>query len=563
MATKYESYFNQIKTSAEKIKTANDYKNVSKAFGHWFLETNLNLSEQEIGECLIDGSYDNGVDAIIYNESSEELTILQFKFPSSATGIIACIGQDSIMKTIRGFEILVGRKKSKAAANKQFLDFKKLLKDKQIFKFNIRIVSFNKGMGDNAAILEEFKESFVSDTGSDFNYEDVNVAAISNIFERQNRTTSIKVSLKYTLLQPAYSIDNENINSYIGVINAKKLVSAIRDKMSIIFDENIRLYENDSKINISIRQTASSSDSNMFYFYNNGVVFICDSAEISPNTLTVRLNGASIVNGCQTVNVLADLEREDKLNGDVCLLIRIIQISSYDQRSMITEYLNSQTPIKDSYFISNHTVVRELQKALQPNGYFLERQINEKLYKTTHGETISDDLKVIQLEKAIQYYTGYWLDKFVALAKRGKGSLFDKDRIEEILQDITAEKIIESYELYQKISRVLTMYRKFTRNETNTDFSIFLGVDLDLLKRDAPSYLFVNSGDILILNTVKKLKSIDVNKTSDDELIKQAIIICRDVIRAYSNDGSSEPISYITKNMPVFSAVSNHLGLNE
>lgn len=47
----------------------------------------------------------------------------------------------------------------------------------------------------------------------------------------------------------------------------------------------------------------------------------------------------------------------------------------------ITQYLNSQTPIKDSYFVANHSIVRELQNKLFDKKYYLERQINEATYK--------------------------------------------------------------------------------------------------------------------------------------------------------------------------------------
>lgn len=51
-----------------------------------------------------------------------------------------------------------------------------------------------------------------------------------------------------------------------------------------------------------------------------------------------------------------------KLNDTVYILVRVISIADYSERMRITEFLNSQTPIRDSYFIANHTVIRDLQK---------------------------------------------------------------------------------------------------------------------------------------------------------------------------------------------------------
>ncbi|MCU5081623.1 AIPR family protein, partial [Bacillus cereus] len=348
-------------------------------------------------------------------------------------------------------------------------------------------------------------------------------------------------------------------NSYIGVINGEKLIEAIKEKLIIIFDENIRLFEADSKVNNGIKRTASTDEANMFYFYNNGIVFICDEANISPTSLTIKLKGASIVNGCQTVNSLANLHKEDKLKPEVDILVRIIKISDYDQRAKITEFLNSQTPIKDSYFISNHTIVRDLQQSLINEGYYLERQINESNYKKEYGQPISNDLKVIKLDDAIQYYTAYWIDKFAHVAKSGKGALFNKDRIEDILKNINSSKVKESYEMYQEVSKVVTMYRKMRRNNGNTEFANFLNVDNEFIQRSLEEYLFVNTGDILILNTTKKLKSkytelgIEFNT---EKLIRDSLNICREVIK---ESASSLTPATSTKTASVFNVATGKI----
>lgn len=85
----------------------------------------------------------------------------------------------------------------------------------------------------------------------------------------------------------------------------------------------------------------------------------------------------------------------------------------------ITEYLNSQTPIRDSYFIANHPIVRDLQQKLLQRGYFLERQINESEYMVERGIGVKGQM-TMQLENTIQYYVGYWVNKNASLAKRGK-----------------------------------------------------------------------------------------------------------------------------------------------
>jgi hypothetical protein len=516
------------------------------------------MNDQEIGEAIIDGDGDNGIDAIIHNEELNELTVLQFKFPQSNKYLNKEIDKEAILKAREGFEILIGATEDKRS-NKDFLTQKEYLKDKEIYSFKLMFVSFNKGIIDNKPTIENFINRFAEEYGGNIIYEDFDKNKISNLYEKINRKNSIEVNLKYKLMQTAYNVDD--IDSYIGVINGKSLVDSIKDKLLVIFDENIRLYEQNSKVNDGIKITASSSDANMFYFYNNGIVFICDDANISPNSLSIRIKGASIVNGCQTANTLAKLEELGRLNEDVDLLVRIIKISDYDQRTKITEYLNSQTPIKDSYFISNHTIVRELQTSLIKDGFYLERQIDETSYKKAYGETIDGTLKVIKLEVTIQYFTGYWIDKYAALAKSAKGSLFTPERREDILSLVASNKVVEAYEMYQSISEILTKYRKMRRTPINTEFADFLGVTNDDLREQSSEYLFVNTGDLLILNTTKNLKNKykELGRPYDtNTLIKDAILICKKVIEDNKMSLDNTPAS-ITKNNKVFSLVTSEI----
>ncbi|TBW88017.1 hypothetical protein EQ808_16760, partial [Staphylococcus hominis] len=127
--------------------------------------------------------------------------------------------------------------------------------------------------------------------------------------QRQN---TLSLALIYTSLQQAYTV--KDIESYIGLINRKDLINSIKDKIGVIYDENIRLLEKKSKVNDNIKKTASSDSSDMFYFYNNGITFICDNIQNSPNSRSAKLDGASIVNGCQTVTSLFETYQEGKLN---------------------------------------------------------------------------------------------------------------------------------------------------------------------------------------------------------------------------------------------------------
>lgn len=196
-------------------------------------------------------------------------------------------------------------------ASENFINLKDNLRNSEIYKFKINFVSFNQGIVDNEEILINFINKIQRETGIDISYDTYDVHKISNIYEKMQRKNSVSINLTYTTLQQAYTV--KDIESYVGLINSNDLIESIKEKIGVIFDENIRLAEKKSKVNDNIKRTASNDSSEMFYFYNNGITFICDNIENSPNSRSAKLEGASIVNGCQTVTSLYDIYNEGKL----------------------------------------------------------------------------------------------------------------------------------------------------------------------------------------------------------------------------------------------------------
>lgn len=556
--TKYELCYNRIKKQLEEIKNRNEYQNDSVAFIHWYLSQYYKFSEQDISEAIIDGSDDVGIDAILLDESNNSLTVMQFKFPNKENNINVEIDQASVLKVWNGFINLISNDITYTGKNSRFDEFKNQIKDAFITHFRICFVSYNKGVIANRKTIDNYSESFRKDTGSEIEIIYHDKSAIYNIFEKQNRNNNVEIELKYKQMQSAYNVITRKIDSHVGFVNGIDLVKAIEEKISTIFDENIRLYEFTSNVNNGINRTATSTDqSDMFYFYNNGVVFICDQVTNSPASSVIRLQGASVVNGCQTLNVLYNAYKKDKLNAQVCLLVRIIVINDYDERMRITEYLNSQTPIRDSYFIANHPSIRELQKQLLEKGYFLERQVNEYQFRISCGEKIEEKI-ILQLERIMQYYVGYWDNKSSSIAKREKNALFDKNKIEELLRDISAEKIIEAVNVYDKISAVLTMYRKMRRNKSKNEFAEYMKIPENIMYNHLDEFRYLNTGDIILLNAFKNLKYKyrELNILRDEEcVICEVIMLVREVML----DQEDNNISLLTKNASVFSKVQSKI----
>lgn len=570
MITKYESYHAKLEKDFESIIKEQDFSGTgkkSKAFGFWFLKNYTHLSEQDISENLIDGDDDHGIDAYLYSDQSQDektLELFQFKFPE-IQNVQREITQDAILKMFNGIDSLLDTSTSKypskdSSKKNDFNNLLDLISDTEVYNIHINFVSYNAGIVDrnNKDIINSHINKLKGRIT--VSYVAYNADSIINLFDKMQRKNSVNLSLKYVNMQSAYSIEeNKHINSWVGVVQANSLLTEVDPMLTVIFDENIRLFEKKSSVNNEIIQTARDRrTSSMFYFYNNGITIICDSAKNSPGTSTLALSGASIVNGCQTVTSLAADYNQGSLQDDVHVLVRVIEIETYEERSLITQYLNSQNPVRESYFIANNHIIRDLQEKLLSKGYFLERQINELAYIKQYENNVPKELEnitVLKLEDTIQHYVGAFSNKDAPQAKRGKGALFNRNNIEDRLKDISADKVIEAEKTYAAISKVITKYRKNRRNIENNDFTTFLGISPDEYNSD--EYSFVNTGDIVILNAVTLMKKRSIGNNLN-ERIATSIMMIKDIIKD-DNQLRQLPPATMTKQNGIYEAVQRKI----
>lgn len=547
---KFQVYYKRVKSELEDIQASNNYMSLSKAFAHWYLLNFLDIDAHELGEIVIDGDGDNGIDAIIYK--NDTMKLFQFKFPDKITNLSKQIDEKTALKLINGYKKLTsGRKPRKA--NDNFLNFRDTVKNKSIFNYEFVFVSFSDGLSDNSDdALQTELENIKKLTGNSLKIQVEDKKRICDKIDRLQKKNIVNLNMKYNSLAPSYNID-DNVKSWVGFTTAKDILKAVENNMDIIFDENIRNYEGDNSVNQGIINTATDEhEAENFYFYHNGIVFICDECKISTGNQITNLSAAAIVNGCQTVVALDKASKSEKgLKENVFLPIRIIETRDIDLRAKITEFLNSQTKIRDSYFLANNTFVRELQEELAKEGYFLERLANEYNYKHNLN-SVSDYNKdhILQLEKTIQIYVAYYNNQSAAKAKRGKNELFDKQSINDLISEINSDKVLKVYDIYKEICKVITMYRKCRRVNRNDEFLDYMGIkvnDIDEYTKQMEKFIFVNTSDILFLNAYANISD---GKFKKENLVK-IINISKDIISSIPKMSPSSA----TKNTNIFEKV--------
>jgi hypothetical protein len=128
-------------------------------------------------------------------------------------------------------------------------------------------------------------------------------------------------------------------------------------------------------VNKGIRQTIYSDKHRDFFFFHNGITAICNRLELKENQL--KLNGLSVVNGCQSLNTILSCSERVKELDDTFVLFRFYEIPQRERADRISINTNSQSAVKPRDLRSNDKRVLNLKKSFEqkyPTGYFITKR---------------------------------------------------------------------------------------------------------------------------------------------------------------------------------------------
>lgn len=162
-----------------------------------------------------------------------------------------------------------------------------------------------------------------------------------------------------------------------------------------LFAQNLRYYVKNAKIDTNIVESITSFPDN-FWYYNNGIILICDDYLIQDNSILI--SNFSIINGGQTTKLIGETDFEK----DFYVQCKIIKNKFSDENDRlefianVAEASNTQKPIKDKDLIANRPEQRLLKKQLAAAGIYCQikrgEKINKKLYPAAWQNTTNEEL---------------------------------------------------------------------------------------------------------------------------------------------------------------------------
>jgi hypothetical protein len=175
------------------------------------------------------------------------------------------------------------------------------------------------------------------------------------------------------------------IESWVFSMTAEGIAELFEQAGDRLFARNVRGFLGNTEINRGMEVTLQK-EPGLFWYYNNGITIICDQAEeISTRGHNVlRVQNPQVINGQQTTRVLSKMAGRD---GRASVLIRVISVhreessDSADFDALVSQIVgatNWQNAIRASDLMSNDRRQVEIERQLRKLGYWYIRKRQTK-----------------------------------------------------------------------------------------------------------------------------------------------------------------------------------------
>ena len=315
---------------------------------------------EDVARSITDGFNDGGMDAIYFDDSEKTLYIAQAKWSKNATKTIE---EGDVCKFTNGVEALMSA--SFAGFNDKIRKREQEIWTNLLERSDVRIVLLVAYTGPQELpspqkkALNDFleKHNIVGEIGGQeiFVLEVLNLKRIYQYLTGSAGGNKIKL----TIALKEWGAMNKPYSAVYGSM-ALSDIATWAEHGKPLLARNIRFFRGMTEVNEAIQKSVLHTPERFWYF-NNGITILCDKIQKTMLNGDGRdygvfvCEGASIVNGAQTVGVVWDLEKKDPLllqTAPAHIYVRLISLEHCpeDFETEVTRATNTQNRIQSQDF---------------------------------------------------------------------------------------------------------------------------------------------------------------------------------------------------------------------
>jgi hypothetical protein len=416
------------------------------AFVFWFMQALLTSDPQAAKAAIVGGANDKGVDALYFDHENHKVFIVQGKYhatPKAPTeGRSDVIGLPTLARTLHGTKTELDNLVESASpmVRERLTEAHRL-----VHKKNYTISLYYVTTGSVSAGLQAEAEGMAEANDAELHVIDRSDAL--HLLHHWLTTDSrpipfldlpIEESIGNSMIER--KDDNGAIRSWVFAMLGSDVGKAYEKAGDRIFAKNIRGFlGKGTDVNDSIRHTLQSAPEHFWYF-NNGITFVCDNAAMHGHTL--RVFNPQIINGQQTSRTLKEFG-----TSKASVLVRVIAIESDTESgdsayealvSDIVAATNYQNQIFPSDLRSNDAEQVRIEREFRRlnYSYIRKRRGNEEvgpMFKMSWRFTVSKE----DVAKAV---AACELDPVVV--RSGKEQLFEGEHYKRIFSGRPAKEYL-------------------------------------------------------------------------------------------------------------------------
>lgn len=397
----------------------------TKALAAYYLTQEAGATNDEAIKATIDGGEDHGIDSV-YVDATQTIWLLQSKYKDSGKGEVDLA---EVGKFVDGVKDLAKQKYERFNKHLQSkIPALKTAFDSGVAKIKAVLTYTGGALGDDKKRLMSDLESALNQPADPTFLRFLNRGLTS--FHRIQLDEYLPSAITAEIELNNYGHVKEPYLCYFGSLSGAQLKTLVDQHGNKLFDANIRHFQGNTVVNQDIENTIEENPEHFFYF-NNGVTFICDSIrpvgarDDTRSSGKFRVNNLSVINGAQTASSLALHLPEDLDKKGVTVLTTIIALDAdlEDFGGKVTRFRNNQNAVSDIDFAALDDNQIQWAQTLQQSDVF---------YQYKSGELDQIDFDVETAAKALACWITDVNCKTVAMAKKDSKKLFSRVSGEEL-----------------------------------------------------------------------------------------------------------------------------------
>lgn len=369
--------YNKIKEQIQADFFKQNFPNDGQRFVAWYLR-NIHLRDMnETRDDITDGADDKQIDAIVIDNDKSTIYIIQGKYISGSR-----VDAEPLREVLSSWMQLRDLSRLQIVGNS---------------KLQRKLAEVSQALEDDYEICFELitTSSLTDAAKNDLETFQVELAKISENEDWDATITLVDETELTRRYELALETDNPSINYTLDLSDCKYLTETIagtqvvlaavplKDCISLpgikdgsLFQKNVRQsLGSNNAVNKGIRQTILGDKHKDFFFFHNGITAICNKMDI--NGTLLKMNGLSIVNGCQSLNTILSCSESVKKLEDTFVMFRFYEIPQRERADRISINTNSQSAVKPRDLRSNDKRVLNLKRSFElkyPSGYFITKR---------------------------------------------------------------------------------------------------------------------------------------------------------------------------------------------